>query len=207
MSKEKTQARRETLAKMRAEQKAKERRTALLMWGSGGLIILLLVGLVGFYLVNERAASSLDAVKSFTYVGSEHTTDPVTYKENPPVGGPHAPSPDWQNCGVYDQPVGKENAVHSMEHGAVWITYRPDLPKDQIEKLRELVRKQGDYMLLSPFPGIPSPIVASSWGKQLTGITDADDPRLPKFIAKFKNGPGTPELGAACSGGKGEPLP
>ncbi|WP_433254959.1 DUF3105 domain-containing protein [Streptosporangium sp. CA-135522] len=206
MTKEKAQARRDHLAQMRAQQTRKERRTAFLMWGVGGAVILLLVGVVGFYIVNERSASSLDAVKSFKYVGSEHTSGPVTYKETPPVGGPHAPPPEWQNCGIYDKPIGNENAVHSLEHGAVWITYRPDLPKAQVEELRSLVRKQRDYMLLSPYPGIPSPIVASSWGNQLSGITDAGDPRLAKFIAKFKNGPGTPELGAACSGGKGEPL-
>ncbi|MDP9845357.1 DUF3105 domain-containing protein [Streptosporangium lutulentum] len=191
---------------MRAEQKRKERRTAFLMWGSGGAVIVLLVGLVGFYIVNERSASSLDAVKSFQYLGSEHTTDPVTYKEVPPVGGPHAPPPDWQNCGIYDQPVANEKAVHSLEHGTVWITYRPDLPQAQVEQLRELVRKQQDYVLLSPYQGIPSPIVISSWSKQLTGITDAGDPRLARFISKFKNGPDAPEVGAACTGGTGDPL-
>ncbi|GAT65051.1 DUF3105 domain-containing protein [Planomonospora sp. ID91781] len=193
MSKDKAQARRETLARMRAEQKAKERKTALMMWGGGGLVILLLVGLVGFYLVDQAGKTSLDAVTSAKYPGSLHVQTKVSYKENPPMGGEHHPA--WQNCGIYDAPINNENAVHSMEHGAVWITYQPDLPKDQVDVLKELASK--DYMLLSPYPGLPAKVVVSSWNKQLK-LDGADDPRLPKFIAKFKQGPETPELGASC---------
>jgi hypothetical protein len=47
----------------------------------------------------------------------------VDYPQSPPVGGPH--NPIWQNCGFYSKPVRDEYAVHSMEHGAVWITYSP----------------------------------------------------------------------------------
>lgn len=197
MSKEKAQARRENLARMREEQKRKERRAAFLMWGGGGLVIVLLVGLVGFYLVNERATTSLDGVASAKYPGGMHVQTKVAYKENPPMGGEHNPA--WQNCGIYDQPVNSENAVHSMEHGAAWITYRPDLPKDQVAKLKEMAAK--DYMLLSPYPGLPAKIVVSSWNKQLR-LESADDPRLPKYIAKYRNNSTeTPEFGSSCSGG------
>ncbi|MEV7009391.1 DUF3105 domain-containing protein [Streptosporangium sp. NPDC051022] len=197
MSKEKTQARRENLARVRAEQKRKERRAAFLMWGGGGVVVVLLVGLVGFYLVNQRAATSLDGVVSAKYPGSQHVQTKVSYKENPPVGGEHNPA--WQNCGIYDQPINNENAVHSMEHGAVWITYQPDLPKDQVATLKELAAKE--YMLLSPYPGLPAKVVASSWNKQLK-LDSANDPRLPKYVAKYRNNSTeTPEFGASCSGG------
>jgi hypothetical protein len=176
MTKEKAQARREHLNKMRAEQKAKERRTAMLMWGVGGLVILLLIGGVG-----------------------EHVWTAVKYKENPPVGGQH--NNYWQQCDIYDKPIHNEHAVHSLEHGAVWITYRPDLPKAQIDKIKSIAGSTGDanYMLVSPYPNLPAPIVASSWGHQLT-FQNADDPKLPKFITKYQNGPDTPELGATCGG-------
>ncbi|MFJ2029128.1 DUF3105 domain-containing protein [Streptosporangium sp. NPDC087985] len=197
MTEKKAQARREHLARMRQEQKRKERRTAFLMWGAGGAVIVLLVGLVGFYLVNERATSSLDAVASAKYTGGQHVQTTVSYKENPPMGGEHNPA--WQSCGIYDQPINSENAVHAMEHGAVWITYQPDLPKDQVDRLKELASK--DYMLLSPYPGLPAKVVASSWNKQLK-LDSADDPRLPKYIAKYRNNSAeTPEFGASCSGG------
>ncbi|MEU6997451.1 DUF3105 domain-containing protein [Nonomuraea sp. NPDC046570] len=197
MTKEKSQARREHLAKMRASQKSKERRMALLMWGVGGLVIVLIVGAVGFYLVKESAATSLDSVSKAAYVGSQHTTKTVTYKESPPIGGEHHPY--WQNCGIYDKPVHPEHAVHSMEHGAVWITYRPGLPAPQLERLKTLA--SADYMLLSPVEGLSSPIVASSWNHQLS-FQNADDPKLPAYIKKYKqNASETPEFGAACTQG------
>ncbi|GAB2490253.1 DUF3105 domain-containing protein [Streptosporangium sandarakinum] len=197
MSKDKTQARREHLARMRAEQKRKERRTAFLMWGIGGAVVVLLVGAVAFYMVNVRTTTSLDAVTTAAYPGAQHIETKVTYKENPPMGGEHNPA--WQTCAVYDQPINNENAVHSLEHGAVWITYRPDLPKDQVDKLKELASR--DYMLMSPYPGLPAKIVLSSWNRQLK-VDSADDPRLPKYIAKYRNsGDQAPELGSSCSGG------
>ncbi|MEU0568614.1 DUF3105 domain-containing protein [Nonomuraea sp. NPDC005983] len=199
MTKEKAQARREHLQKMRAEQKRKERRTAVFMWGAGGLVIVLLVGLVGFYLVKQARETSLDAVSSAKYEAGQHVWNQVTYKETPPVGGQH--NNYWQQCAVYDKPIHNEHGVHSLEHGAVWITYRPDLPKQQVDALKAVATSTGqqDYMLVSPYPNLPSPVVATAWGHQLK-LDNPDDPRLPAFIKKFQNGPDTPEPGAICGG-------
>ena len=101
-------------------------------------------------------------VRSYSNLSRDHTKQPVDYPQSPPVGGPH--NPIWQNCGFYSKPVRNENAVHSMEHGAVWITYSPDLPNDQVEKIKSLTQKS--YVLASPYPGLPAPVVASAWGKQ-----------------------------------------
>ncbi|PZG11147.1 DUF3105 domain-containing protein [Nonomuraea aridisoli] len=199
MAKEKAQARREHLQKMRAEQKRKERRAALLMWGAGGLIVVLLVGVVGFYLVRQAEQTNLDAVVSVKYDAGQHVPGAVSYKETPPMGGEH--NNYWQQCDIYDQPIHNEHAVHSLEHGATWITYRPDLPKAQVDQLKEVATSTGqqDYMLMSPFPNLPSPIVVSSWGHQLR-LTDPQDPKLEAFIKRYQNGPDTPEPGATCGG-------
>jgi hypothetical protein len=130
-----------------------------------------------------------------------HTQGEVDYPQDPPVGGEH--NPVWQSCGFYDQPVRNENAVHSLEHGAVWITYQAGLPADQVAVLREAAA-QSDYVLVSPYPDLPAPVVASAWGKQLW-LERADDPRLAQFIAAFAaNGP---EPGAPCVGGTDETVP
>lgn len=142
-----------------------------------------------------------EGVQSFEITNRDHTRVAVSYPQTPPVGGEH--SPIWQNCGFYDQPVRNENAVHSMEHGAVWITYRPDLPQDQVSKLRKLADGQ-TFVLVSPYPNLPAPVVASAWGKQLR-LDSADDPRLKQFIRAFRSGPQTPEPGAPCTGGTGQP--
>ncbi len=137
-----------------------------------------------------------EGVQTFGTLSRDHTELPVTYPQTPPVGGAH--SPVWQNCGFYDKPVGNVHGVHSMEHGAVWITYQPDLPADQVDILRK--QAQQSYVLVSPYPGLPSPVVASAWSNQLK-LDSASDPRLDQFVRYFRQGPQTPEPGAPCTGG------
>lgn len=173
-----------------------------------GLIVLaLIVGFAALVWVDSsqrRASSPPDGVQEFD-VGSagRHTQGDVTYEQNPPAGGEH--NPVWQNSGFYEEPVRNENAVHTMEHGGVWITYDPDLPQDQKDTLREIVQGQ-DCLLASPYPDLPdgAPVVASAWGAQMQ-LKSADDPGLQEFIRYYRKGPQTPEPGAACTGGIGNP--
>ncbi len=152
---------------------------------------------------NERAGADvqIEGVQTFSNLERGHTPDPVSYAQTPPVGGIH--NPTWQNCGVYTQPIPNENAVHSLEHGVVWITYEPALAADELQKLQNLTRQSG-YRLLSPYPGLPSPIVLSAWGYQLQ-LENADDPRILDFIEAYEQNPSGPEPGAPCTGGAGIP--
>lgn len=136
-------------------------------------------------------------------VGSagQHTEGTVDYAQSPPAGGEH--NPVWQNAGFYDKPIKNENAVHTLEHGAVWITYSPDLPQQQVNELQDLASSR-DCVLVSPYPGLDSPVVASAWGKQLQ-LDSADDSTLKRFVSSYLRGPQTPEPGAACTGGVGTP--
>jgi hypothetical protein len=122
----------------------------------------------------------------------------VDYAQTPPAGGAH--NPVWQTCGVYSEPISNEHAVHSLEHGVVWITYQPDLPFDQVQTLEDLTRRS-THRLLSPYPGIDSPIILTVWGYQLS-VDNANDARINQFIEKYEQGPTTPELGASCTGGE-----
>ena len=118
----------------------------------------------------------------------------IAQSDLPPVGGTH--HSQWQPCGIYSEPVDAARAVHTLEHGAVWITYDPGLPAAQIADLQALAAGQ-DFLLLSPYPGQRSPIVLTSWGVQLE-VQASDDGRIPAFISRYRLGPTTPERGAAC---------
>ncbi|HSD83737.1 MAG TPA: DUF3105 domain-containing protein [Anaerolineae bacterium] len=172
----------------------------ILILGGGAIAIVLLI----VFLLSPRAVntSGLDGLVTYNNLPRTHSEAPQKYEQVPPAGGTH--SAGWQNCGIYAQPVRNENAVHSLEHGAVWITYRPDLSAAAVETLRGLVRGH-THVLLSPYPDLPSPVVATAWGLQLP-LNDASDPRLPTFISRYEQGPQTPEPGAVCSGGVGTPL-
>jgi Protein of unknown function (DUF3105) len=174
-------------------------------WGVAALVVLLIFGAIVWAVRSQPAArphiGEIPGVVTVSVLSHYHTTSPVTYPQNPPVGGPH--NPVWQNCGIYHSPITNEHAVHSMEHGAVWITYQPELGHQAVEQLRKLLRGQ-DYALLSPYPGLPAPVVASAWGVQLQ-VTSASDPRLAQFLTKYEQGPQTREPGAPCSNGTGTP--
>jgi Protein of unknown function (DUF3105) len=171
-----------------------------------GLIAALFVaGFIALVIVDARGGTGGAAPEGVETVdvgpGGQHTSGVVNYEQRPPAGGEH--NPVWQNCGYYSEPVRDENAVHSLEHGAIWIAYSPDLPQDEVETLRDLAQNQ-TYILVSPYEDLPSPVVATAWGKQLQ-LESADDPDLEGFIGAFRQGPDTPEPGAACTGGIGQP--
>jgi hypothetical protein len=143
-----------------------------------------------------------------------HVDGPVTYLVIPPVGGPH--SPVWMNAGVYTKPIPSERAVHNLEHGAVWITYNPNLSAIDVAALTKFVTsqsliaetgtsqvsQQNRYIDMSPWATstLPSPIVISSWGYQLR-VTSPTDPRLQQFIDMFRHSSKySPEFGSAVDG-------
>lgn len=188
--------RREQVAQMRRREQRKERRRAGLIWGSGGVLFAAIAITVVVVVVNGQAnRPNLAEIREFT-VSRGHVSTPVSYPQTPPTGGEH--SAVWLNCGVYENPVPNENAVHALEHGAVWVTYRPDLPAADVDTLRRAL--PDTYTVLSPYPDLPEPVVVSAWGRQLA-LTGADDRRLAPFIREFRQGPQTPEPGAACTGG------
>ncbi len=193
---------REKLERVRAEQAAAARRRRTVVVASVVAAVLVVGGgITAAVLVGRGPQVSLAGVQTFSGLTRNHVTGTVNYPQTPPVGGDHDPT--WLNCGIYTSPVRNENAVHDLEHGAVWITYQPSLPKAQVDTLTTFARGQ-TYLDLSPYPGIPSPVVVSAWGKQLR-LTGASDPRLGAFVKKYKQGPQTPEPGAPCTGGTGSP--
>ena len=145
--------------------------------------------------------ASLKAVKTYSYVGNEHTTDPVSYTETPPAGGPH--DPVWEDCGVFTQQLRNENVVHSLEHGTVWITYRPGASAADVQTLQTALGSVKDKKtILSPYPGQPAPVVVTVWNAQLD-LRGPDDPRLPVFLGFYGDGHTAPEAAfASCEGGK-----
>ena len=150
----------------------------------------------------EQAQRALDLtlVETWDITDRAHTTDDVTYPQDPPAGGAHAPI--WLDCGVYDEPVRDENAVHDLEHGTVWITHDPDLSADDVEDARRSscpttgsCRRATD---------LPSPVVVTVWGAQLQ-LDGADDERLGLFLEEYGDGHTAPEFGVSCQGGTPDP--
>jgi hypothetical protein len=131
------------------------------------------------------------------YIENPPTVDYLAqYGMNPPAGGEHWGA--WLNCGIYTEPQQNERAVHALEHGAVWVTYDPAaLSTAEIATLQQSV--PSTFMVVSPYPGLPAPVVASAWGAQVA-LDGVDDSRLGEFITKYWKSPNAPEVGASCTG-------
>ncbi|NLE81342.1 MAG: DUF3105 domain-containing protein [Rhodococcus sp.] len=177
------------------------------------LITVLAVNLYPKYQATEAAAEyqpsaetpdpsdKIDGVEKIDYPAGIHVqpTQRVAYDKTPPFGGPHDGT--WATCTgtVYEQAIRTENAVHSLEHGAVWIAYNPDtVSGDALETLEDKVDGE-TYMMLSPYPGLDTPVALQSWGHQLK-VDSVDDERIDQFITALRLNQNTyPEVGASCS--------
>ena len=148
--------------------------------------------------VRASSPDQIDGVAAYDYVPGEHTYDPVQYQQSPPVGGLHDNS--WADCTgtVYDVDIRHENAVHALEHGAVWITYNPDRATDaDVATLADLVEGAAGLML-SPYVGLDGTISLQSWNHQLF-VDSASDPRVEQFVDLMTLNPTYgPEVGAPC---------
>ncbi|PXY33898.1 DUF3105 domain-containing protein [Prauserella flavalba] len=149
---------------------------------------------------NPDPSKDIEGVVTGEYAAGAHVlpNERVAYDKTPPFGGPH--DGFWAACTgiVYPNAVRTENMVHSLEHGAVWIAYNPDrVQGDELEKLR--VRAEGKpFTMMSPYPGLDTPISLQSWGHQLK-LESAEDQRIDQFIAALRRNPNTyPEVGASC---------
>ena len=148
------------------------------------------------------APEGIEGVVVVPIVSNEHVRYDVEYSTSPPAGGPHLGI--WLNCGFYTVPVLDELAVHSLEHGAVWVTYRSDVGGEALGELQVLAA-QSSHVLVSPYEAQDSPLVLSAWARQLA-LDSLDDPRFDRFLEVYLfDGPTVPEPGAACSGAVGVP--
>lgn len=192
----------EAFKQQRAREK-RNRRIALVSGIVGGVAVVTLLVIVivsSFKPPVDPASITIEGLEKFTVQGGGHVEGAVdyeaTYGMTPPAGGDHNAA--WLNCGIYDQPQQAENAVHSLEHGAIWVTYDPDIVKgDDLKALQNKV--PSTYMVVSPYPGLQAPVVASAWGNQVE-LDGVNDERLEQFITKFWKAGDAPEIGASCSG-------
>ncbi len=190
----------EKVAALKAKQAKEKRNQRIGLAASvvGGVaVIAILVGVVVTSATPpvDPATIEIEGLETFDGVEALHVESVVDYEMTPPAGGPH--NPTWLNCGVYDESQQNENAVHSLEHGAVWVTYDPDqVSGADLDELRG--KMPSSYIILSPFPGLEAPVVASAWGVQVA-LDGVDDPRLRDFIVKYRLSETAPEPGALCS--------
>ena len=198
------QKRQEKLAEYQ-RQLAKRRRSKLVWWVVGITAAVVVIGLIVASIVFApappkeyepgSAGAEIEGVETFEQRDRARRGRRRLRADAP---GGRAHNAVWLNCGIYDQAVPNENAVHSMEHGAVWVTYDPaEVAGDELETLKGEL--PSTYIVLSPYEGMDSPIALAKWNHQLK-VDSADDERIPQFLEEYWRSQNVPEPNAACTG-------
>ncbi|MCJ1704552.1 DUF3105 domain-containing protein [Rathayibacter sp. VKM Ac-2926] len=194
----KNRARQDKVEAYKREQAKRKRSGRIWIWSLSALAVVAIGGIVAVTVFGNQQiveARQIDGLQTFEN-DATHVAGTVDYAQTPPAGGPH--NAVWMNCGVYDEPVPNENAVHDLEHGAVWATYDPSLPQSEVDAL--IAAMPDTYAVVSPYEGLESPIVLSAWDAQVA-IDSPEDPRIDAFIERFWQASTAPEPGAPCTGG------
>ena len=147
--------------------------------------VLVIVGAVYWLTQWAKQKEAARPGESISIMGTEHISADapvVTYNSNPPTSGPHAGPAPW---GMSETVVPDINAIHNLEHGGIWITYK-DLPAEEVEQLRQIADQNSQSVLVSPRENNDATIAVASWGRLMT-LDTADSVKIQEFIDKNKN--------------------
>lgn len=150
-------------------------------WILGGVIAL---GAIGFLIYDKASLEELPGVSKEAYEGRTHVAagQQVPYQTPTPTSGTHSASSP--RCGVVQQPMPPEFAVHALEHGGVVIWYAESLPTEEVSALEAIVSRFDDRVILSPNLQLTDPVVATSWTR--LKAYDGADEEIAQFIEIYR---------------------
>jgi hypothetical protein len=114
--------------------------------------------------------------------GNAHVAaEPVAfrYASDPPTSGPHVERiAPW---GIHEQPIPRGLQIHNLEDGGVLVQYNCTECQDLIARLKEIVRRYPDKVILAPYPGMQNRIALTAWS-YLDAFDEFEEERVVRFI-------------------------
>lgn len=117
------------------------------------------------------------------HIGPGHTHE---YNSNPPTSGWHFSQPaEW---GIYDKELPDEVLIHNIEHGGIWISYRPGIPDDIKKTLGGFYERFGRKIIVTPRAANDADIALAAWNRlEKFSVVELTDERVRAFIKAFRN--------------------
>jgi hypothetical protein len=188
LSKKERRERKRQLKMDDAEAKARSRKAKKYSRIVAILLAVVGFGLIIWYFLPEPRALGEDRAVVALQEGQGHfeTGLPIEYSNNPPTSGNHWGDP--VRDGVYSDEQPDEGLVHSLEHGRIWISYKPSIP----EEIRLQLEDIGDSYIrtiVTPREANDTDIALSSWGHldkfDLSQDGSLDIERILDFRARY----------------------
>lgn len=172
--------------KLRVDIATRKRKLKIIFWTVGILLALAVLTYVGIGWSswrNRDLPGQLIPDQGREHVGPGHVH---TYNSNPPTSGWHNPRPaEW---GVYKQELPDEVLIHNLEHGGVWISYKPDISEDVRKKLESFYDKYGRKIIIEPRSKNDADIALVAWNRlDKFSASEYSDERVERFIKAFRN--------------------
>lgn len=205
---ERLEARRETKAKAMAAQKRADARNRVVRFV---LIVGFLLFAVWFFFLRVQLPGSIEGneIEDYSLFSAEsrnnqlHTEEDIAYDSSPPVSGRHSLSPE--NCGVHGEPLADESMVHTLEHGAVGILYRPDLDGAEIKDIEALVKSFDSHVFSAPYADMETPVTVVAWA-HLMRLDGYDESAIQEFVDVFRRDGDAPETQQDCNNSANQPF-
>ena len=169
-----------------------------LVWAFIATVILIGAG-VWFFTKNQtlsgsgdsdqpaRVSKSVEGVEEFEIIGREHIAQDTAgsgYNSNPPTSCVHWASP--ARNGVHDEVLSDERLIHNLEHGHVWLTYKPDIDGQIKEELKKIVENDDWKVVMAPRDKNDTKIALVAWGRVLR-LDTPDYDKVRDFIKTYRN--------------------
>jgi len=176
---EKRQRRQATREARQTERVRQARKNRLQRFASRGALVLIMAGLVGglgWWVFRPKPGTYVPS-QGNAHVASEPAA--FRYASDPPTSGPH--SGGTVSWGIHDRPIPKGLQVHNLEDGGVLVQYNCTDCDDLISKLKDIVRRYPDKVILAPYPGVKTRIALTAWS-YIDAFDQLDEPRILRFI-------------------------
>lgn len=147
--------------------------------------IAVLVGLFYWFVQTVEKNNANRPGEAVAIMGTEHLPagqSAESYNSNPPTSGSHSSAVPW---GVSSDEIPDMNAIHNLEHGGIWITYK-NLDEESISALEAIGARNSLSVIVSPREANDANIAVVSWGR-IMKLDAVDEARITEFIRKNKN--------------------